>query len=175
VFRILLIAVAVAVLVFALVSEDVFAKRRKALGPHARADLVVIEKSAHRLTLYAHGRVLRTYVVSLGTGGMAPKSKAGDDLTPEGRYEIDRHDAQGDFYRALRISYPSAMDRKVAHARGVAPGGGIAIEGIRNHLGWLGGWQRAVDWTNGSVALTDGEMDELWRTVPNGTPVEIRH
>jgi murein L,D-transpeptidase YafK len=173
-FRFLLLLVAIGAIVFAVMSSDVFAARKAPLPPSARADLVVIEKDAHRLTLFAHGRKLRSYVVSLGTGGMEAKTKAGDDRTPEGHYEIDRHEPQSDFYRALHISYPSAMDRKVAHARGVAAGGGLTIHGLRNHLGWIGGWHRLVDWTDGSVAVTDGEIDEIWRVVPNGTPVELR-
>ena len=173
-FRFLVFLAAIGAIVFAVVSSDVFAARKAPLPAGARADLVVIEKDAHHLTLYAHGRKLRTYVVSLGTGGAEVKTRAGDDRTPEGHYEINRHEAASDFYRAIRISYPSAMDRKVARARGVAPGGAVTIHGLRNHTGWIGGWQRLVDWTDGSIALTDGEMDEVWRVVPDGTPVEIR-
>jgi murein L,D-transpeptidase YafK len=173
-FRFLLLLIAIGAIAFAVVSSDIFAARKAPLPSGARADLIVIEKDAHRLTLYAHGRKLRSYVVSLGTGGTEAKTQAGDGRTPEGHYEIDRHEAQSDFYRALHISYPSAIDRKVARARGVAPGGAIMIHGLRNHTGWIGGWQRLIDWTDGCIALTDGEMDELWRVVPNGTPVEIR-
>jgi murein L,D-transpeptidase YafK len=173
-FRFLLLVVAIGAIVFAVVSSDIFAARKPPLAPRVRADLIVIEKETHHLTLYARGRKLRTYVIALGSGGMEAKMKAGDDRTPEGHYEIDRHESGSLFYRAIRISYPSAMDRKVAHARGVAPGGAVTIHGLRNHTGWIGGWQRLVDWTDGSIALTDGEMDEIWRVVPNGTPVEIR-
>src|ERR1700753_3988117 len=172
-FRFLLLVIAIGAIVFAVVSSDVFAARKPPLPARARADLIVIEKEAHHLTLYAHGRKLRTYVIALGSGGMDAKTKAGDDRTPEGHYEIDRHEADSLFYRAIRISYPSAMDRKVARARGVAPGGAVTIHGLRNHTGWIGGWQRLIDWTDGSVALTDGEMDEIWAVVPNGTPVEV--
>ena len=173
-FRFLILVIAIGAIVFAIVSGDIFAARKRPLPAGARADLIVIEKDAHRLTLYAHGRALRSYVVSLGTGGAEAKTKAGDDRTPEGHYEIDRHDGASDFYRAIRISYPSAMDRKVARARGVAPGGAITIHGLRNHTGWVGAWHRLVDWTDGSIAVTDGEIDEIFRAVPNGTPVEIR-
>jgi murein L,D-transpeptidase YafK len=173
-FRFLLLTVAIGGIVFAVVSSDVFGARKPPLPPSAHADLVVIEKDAHRLTLFARGRKLRSYVVALGRGGMDAKTKAGDDRTPEGHYEIDRHETASDFYRAIRISYPSAMDRKVALARGVAPGGAVTIHGLRNHTGWIGGWHRLVDWTDGSIAVTDGEIDEIGRVVRNGTPVEIR-
>ncbi|HEY0302873.1 MAG TPA: L,D-transpeptidase family protein [Rhizomicrobium sp.] len=172
--RFLLLALAVGVLVFALGARGGFAARPGPLPTRARADLVVVEKDAHTLTLYARGRVLRSYFVALGSGGVEAKTRAGDGRTPEGHYLIDAHRADSAFYRALRLSYPSAMDRKVAAARGVPPGGGIVIRGLPNHTGWIGGWHRLIDWTDGSIAVTDGEMDEIWRAVPNGTPVEIR-
>lgn len=172
--RTLLLLVALGAIGAALYTTDVFAPARKALPATTRADLVVVEKDAHKLTLYARGRVLRSYTVALGSGGTGAKTRQGDDLTPEGHYEIDGRDAHSDFYRALHISYPSKMDRKVAAARRVAPGGGIAIHGLRLYTGWIGRWHRAFDWTDGSVAVTDGEIEEIWRAVPNGTPVEIK-
>ena len=172
--RILLLAIAIAAVAAALVFGGVFAPEARPLPASARADLVVVEKDAHRMTLYARGRVLRTYVVALGRGGNGAKTKAGDAMTPEGHYEIDAHKADSGFYRALHISYPSRMDRKVAAARRVAPGGDIMIHGLRNWTGWIGRWHRAVDWTDGCIAVTDDEMDEIWRAVPNGTPIEIR-
>lgn len=38
----------------------------------------------------------------------------------------------------------------------------------------MGGFQRYADWTQGCIAVTDEEIEELWRAVPNGTPIEIR-
>ena len=48
------------------------------------------------------------------------------------------------------------------------------IHGLPNKLGWLGRSHRLMDWTDGCIAVTNGEMDELWRAVPLGTPIEIR-
>lgn len=173
--RLILIAAAVGILIAVLATVGVFSHPSKPLAARVRANLVVVEKSAHRLTLYAHQRVLRVYTISLGRGGLDPKARQGDGLTPEGRYEIDARNTHSGFYLSLHISYPSAMDKKVAAARGVAPGGDIMIHGLRNYTGWIGTWQRAIDWTDGCIALTDDEMDEIWRAVPNGTPIEIRH
>jgi L,D-peptidoglycan transpeptidase YkuD (ErfK/YbiS/YcfS/YnhG family) len=41
-------------------------------------------------------------------------------------------------------------------------------------MGWLGAAQRFYDWTQGCVAVTDAEIEEIWKLVPLGTPVEIR-
>ena len=58
--------------------------------------------------------------------------------------------------------------------RGVPPGSDIMIHGVRNGLGWLGGLHRALDWTDGCVAVTNAEIEEIWRLVEVGTPIEIR-
>jgi murein L,D-transpeptidase YafK len=87
---------------------------------------------------------------------------------------IDFHKADSDFHRALHLSYPKERDIDQAAARGVSPGGDIMIHGIRNGLGWIGAFHRRTDWTAGCIAVTDFEIEEIWRAVPDGTPVEIR-
>ena len=47
------------------------------------------------------------------------------------------------------------------------------IHGVKNGLGWLGRAHRLVDWTDGCIAVTDREIEEIWRAVPDGTRVEI--
>ena len=61
-----------------------------------------------------------------------------------------------------------------ARKLGVDPGGDIMIHGVTNGLGWLGSMHRVIDWTDGCIAVTDAEMDEIWSLVPDGTPIEIR-
>lgn len=48
------------------------------------------------------------------------------------------------------------------------------IHGIGNSFGWLGLLHRLVDWTDGCIAVTNAEIEEIWRAVPDGTVVEIR-
>lgn len=93
---------------------------------------------------------------------------------PEGLYKIDYRKADSSFHRALHISYPNAGDKAKARKLGVSPGGLIMIHGIKNGAGWIGNLHRFADWTNGCIAVTDAEIRELWRAVPNGTPIEIR-
>jgi murein L,D-transpeptidase YafK len=143
------------------------------LSPNAVADRLLIQKHAHRLTLYRSGVPLRTYPVSLGGHPKGKKEREGDKRTPEGIYRIDRHLSQSSFHRALHVSYPNSED--VAHARalGVRAGGDIMIHGLPNGLGWLGRLQRLRDWTAGCIAVTDREIEEIARAVPDGTVVEI--
>lgn len=142
--------------------------------PPGTADRIVVEKAAHRLTLYSKGVPTRTYRIALGRHAIGAKDRAGDDRTPEGTYVIDSRNAQSAFYRALHISYPNALDRAHANALGVNPGGDVMIHGLRNGFGWIGSLHRAADWTRGCIAVTDPEMDEIWNAVPDGTVIEIR-
>ena len=48
------------------------------------ADRIVVWKSKRQLELYAHGKVLKSYAVSLGRNPVGPKLREGDKRTPEG-------------------------------------------------------------------------------------------
>lgn len=137
-------------------------------------DRIVVEKSARRLSIFRAGKQIKTYRVALGREPIGAKQEEGDMKTPEGTYEIDRRNAQSSFHLALHISYPSDEDDKRAAARGVSAGSDIMIHGIRNGLGWIGAFHRWKNWTLGCVALTDEEIEELWRVTPDGTIIEIR-
>lgn len=139
-----------------------------------KADRIVVEKSKHTMTLMAGPRTLKVYKVALGRGGSGSKERAGDNKTPEGEYVIDQKNARSRFHLALHISYPNADDKKRAHEAGVDPGGAIMIHGLENGLGWQGLIQHDVDWTEGCVAVSNSEIEEIWRLVPIGTPIEIK-
>ena len=139
-----------------------------------RANLIVVEKSARRMTLLRDGQVLKTYDVALGSAPSGHKQQEGDGRTPEGGYAIDFKNARSRFHLALRISYPNGQDRAAAQRRGVSPGGDIMIHGLPNGLGWLAGLHLWRDWTDGCVAVTDRQIDEIWPLVDIGTAVEIR-
>lgn len=136
-------------------------------------DKVLIEKTAHRLTLLFKGKPVRTYQVAIGRAS-GPKERKGDNRTPEGLYQIDSRKAASSFHLALHISYPNKIDQAHARALGVDPGGDIMIHGLHNGLGWLGSLHRKIDWTKGCIAVTDKEIEEIWYMVNDGTPVEIR-
>jgi murein L,D-transpeptidase YafK len=137
-------------------------------------DLIVVEKAARKLSVFRGDRQLKTYRVALGRNPVGPKEKEGDMKTPEGIYQIDRRNAQSSFHLALHISYPSDDDNARAAERGVSAGFDIMIHGIQNGRGWLGAFHRWKDWTAGCIALTDEEIEELWRVTPDGTAIEIR-
>jgi len=140
----------------------------------ARADKVLVNKGERKLILLRDGMPFREYSVSLGGDPLGHKVQEGDNRTPEGLYRIDYRKADSVAYRALHVSYPDAEDIRRAKSRGVEPGGFIMIHGMMNGYGLIGRWHRLVDWTNGCIAVTNAEIDQLWTAVPDGTPIEIR-
>ncbi|MEM5787948.1 MAG: L,D-transpeptidase family protein [Syntrophobacteraceae bacterium] len=144
------------------------------LPANFRADRVLVLKSERRLMLLKGSEPLKTYSIALGRNPIGHKEREGDGRTPEGLYRIDFRKADSAFHRALHISYPAPLDVESARARGQNPGGAIMIHGIRNGLGWIGRLHSLFDWTSGCIAVNDREIEELWRVVPDGTPVEIR-
>lgn len=139
-----------------------------------RADLLVVTKSARRMDVYSHGSVLRSYVIALGHDPVGPKRREGDHRTPEGRYLIDWHNPYSAYHRSLHVSYPSSADSARASMAGASPGGEVMIHGTRDSSAWLGRLHLVPDWTDGCIAVSDAEIDELYRIVPDGTPIVIR-
>jgi murein L,D-transpeptidase YafK len=146
----------------------------KPQSPLEMADKIVIMKSAHTLTLMRGTRLLRVYKIAIGRNSVGAKMRSGDHKTPEGNYIIDSKKSDSKFDRALHISYPNQADRQRALRAGVNPGGDIEIHGLQNGLGWIGGLHRKIDWTDGCIAVTDKEIEEIWVRTPVGTPVEIK-
>jgi len=149
-------------------NQEVFALQK---GP---ADKILIEKKERRLTLISKGNVLKVYRIALGGNPNGPKERQGDNKTPEGTYVIDSKNKNSRYHLSLHISYPNEKDKKRAKQLGVSPGGDIMIHGIKNGFSWVGDLHTEVDWTKGCIAVTDEEIEEIGRLVPNGTIVEIR-
>lgn len=136
-------------------------------------DLVTVKKSQKTMILSYKGKTIKRYQIALGRSPRGRKIKEGDHKTPEGRYFLDYKKANSSFYKAIHISYPNQVDIKRAKALGVEPGGQIMIHGQKNNTKVPARIQQKYNWTNGCIALTNGEMDELWRMVAVGTPIEI--
>jgi murein L,D-transpeptidase YafK len=138
------------------------------------ADSIVVEKSKHQLSLYANGTLVRQYLVALGARPVGDKVRVGDRRTPEGIFRIEARKADSRYHRALRISYPDAAHRARARALGVSPGGDIMIHGLPARQAWVGAAHRDFDWTEGCIAVTNQEIEEIWSAVPVGTLIHIK-
>jgi murein L,D-transpeptidase YafK len=133
-------------------------------------DFVRVDKSERTLTLYGAGLPLKTYRgLQLGGEPAGPKHFEGDERTPEGHYVLDYRNPQSAYHLSLHISYPGEADRAYAARFGRSAGGEIFIHGQPNGYGG----RVEGDWTDGCIALSDAEIEELWRLIPDDTPIEI--
>jgi murein L,D-transpeptidase YafK len=138
----------------------------------ANVTKVLVKKGERRLYLLQDDAVIASYRIALGANPVGRKVFQGDGRTPEGEYFIESRNAGSNFYRALKISYPSAEDRAMARQYRIPSGGLIMIHGQPNAP--RRGHNPAKDWTEGCIAVANHEMDEIWRAVDVGTPVEIQ-
>ncbi|MFU8898711.1 MAG: L,D-transpeptidase family protein [Roseinatronobacter sp.] len=129
---------------------------------------VVVYKAARRMELWHHDRVLRSFNVQLGGAPFGHKQREGDRRTPEGDYIIDRRNPNSRFHLSIGIDYPNLADKAYAKANGWKPGGDIFIHGrgprFQNARG---------DWTEGCIAVSDREMEDIYAMVRDGTPIRI--
>ncbi|MEB2847041.1 L,D-transpeptidase family protein [Rhizobiales bacterium RZME27] len=135
---------------------------------------VLVNKSERRMQIMDGETVVKTYSIALGGSPEGHKQKEGDERTPEGTYTLDWRNPGSGYHRSIHVSYPNEADTARAAAAGEDPGGMIMIHGQRNYLGWLSPLTQWFDWTNGCIAVSNAEMDEIWDLVKNGTPIEIR-
>lgn len=132
--------------------------------------------------------------IAIGRGGASVDRSAGDKSTPLGTFKIAWIKDSNRYHKFLGISYPSLQDAKVALENnristntfnrikkaldeGKLPpqdtelGGNLGIHGI-------GSSDRSIhdsfNWTNGCIAMTDEQLDELSKSVRIGTPIIIR-
>ncbi len=148
--------------------------QESALASLAQADKVIVIKSKRVLMLMRDGEIFRTYKVALGKQPKGHKTRQGDRRTPEGRYVLDSRNSRSKFHLAIHISYPNESDVVSAQKRGVSPGGDIMIHGLPPDSRNVGELHNFLDWTDGCIAVTNAEMEEIWQFVQDGTPIEIR-
>ena len=156
---------------------------------------IIVDTGDETLSVMRGDTVIRTFEdIAIGRYGKTYFKQQGDNKTPLGSYRIGWINRESRYYIFLGLTYPDlpAADRALqegridvsqwlairdAHRAGVTPsqytplGGYIGIHGLGN--GDLEVHQQ-YNWTNGCVALTNDQLDELLRYVRIGTQVEIR-
>ncbi|MGZ3769454.1 MAG: L,D-transpeptidase family protein [Bdellovibrio sp.] len=143
-------------------------------------DKIIVSKQWKKLYLFKDETLLRTFDVALGGSPYGPKMFAGDLKTPEGKYTIDFKKRESEYHKALHVSYPNSKDienaQKYSKAHGVNlnPGGAIMIHGFPNgREAQFSELHPLVNWTNGCIAVTNEQIDDLFELVPEKTEIEI--
>ena len=129
---------------------------------------VYVKKQDRKLYLLNGNEIIRSYNMGLGFAPTGHKQFENDGKTPEGTYFIDRKNPNSQFHLSLGISYPNAQDIARARAAGKSPGGDIFIHGQENNKR-----PKSQDWTAGCIAVSDREIQEIYRLVSIGTPIFI--
>lgn len=145
----------------------------KRLPVYCKVDKISVEKSKREMHVYSKGRMLKTYTISLGYRPHGKKTFERDGKTPEGKYFIISKNGSSIAYKSLGISYPNLADSKFASQRRKRTGGNIMIHGMINGQGYWGKFHRYIDWTAGCIAVTNYEMDDLFKHVDVGCKIEI--
>ena len=135
-------------------------------GPQVTRILVM--KDARKMYLMSGDKALKAYDIDLGFTPAGHKEFEGDGKTPEGVYLINRRNEKSEFHLSLGVSYPNDQDRAHAKAQGKSPGGDIFVHGGPRSYS-----RKGRDWTAGCIAVTDKEIEEIWRMVRTGTEIVI--
>lgn len=173
--------------ILAIISFVVFCS----LSLSAKVDFIFVKKSESKLYVYQDGLAIHTFNIALGANPEGHKQQEGDEKTPEGLYKINYKKKNSQFYRSLKINYPNKEDRRLAKKAGRNPGGDIFIHGFPNNFRkTFEGWPKGIvdwimndgkdlhylyNWTDGCIAVTNDEMDILWKLIDKGTFIKIEY
>ena len=160
----------VVILLFAAVVYNLYPV--EALDTAKKITRIEILKNERQMKVFSGNALLKTYIISLGNSPAGPKEFEGDGRTPEGIYSISSKNEYSKYHLSLGISYPNEKQKAYAAGKGKSPGGDIMIHGLK--YGFIGKFHRWMDWTQGCIAVTNGEIEELFKSVSIGTPVEIK-
>ena len=158
---------------------------------------LIIERETYTLSLYEDTIFVKSYRVSFGRNVHRVKTKAGDEATPVGEYKICSIDTGHEFHVFFRLNYPNLEDGTNALRKGWITqkefnelkfefyyegctkfnkmlGGNIGIHGIGRLNFIVKNLPFVFNWTDGSIAMSDEDIDELLRVVKVGTKVVIK-
>ena len=155
------------------IAAESTSENKQAMPTNIMIDKVFVDKSARTLQLLSDDKVIKSYHIALGGNPIGHKRQQGDQRTPVGNYKLDYKNEKSGYYRSIHISYPNTADKARAKSRGVSAGGDIMIHGQKNGFGAFGILNQQRDWTEGCMAVTNDEMDEIMAAVKIGTAIEI--
>lgn len=160
--------------------------------------LIEIERNNYTLVLYSDSILVKTYSVVFGRNSGKIKLSKDDLITPDGEYYICSIDTNDIYYKKLYINFPNLADASEALREGVINrdefiaiknsldkktcsfkytklGADIGIHGIGEYNLIFKNLPFVFNWTNGSVALSNEDIDELLSVVKIGTKVIIKN
>ncbi|MBX3486969.1 MAG: L,D-transpeptidase family protein [Candidatus Paracaedibacteraceae bacterium] len=141
--------------------------------PNNSIDKIVVYKTKRQLELRCNDRIIKTYRIALGKNPIGHKQRQGDYKTPEGIYKISGKNPNSKFHKSLRISYPNEQDLLCAQENCVHPGGDVMIHGLDKKSSWIGKAHANRDWTQGCIAVSNDEIEEIYSATKTGAVIQI--
>ena len=158
---------------------------------------ILIERKNYSLSIYEDTVLIKTYRANFGRNINSPKSREGDNATPVGEYMICSIDTLNRYYKFLRLNYPNLTDAGEALVKGIITqkqydklnfefyygecpdpdtdlGGNIGIQGIGKYNVMFKNLPFVFNWTDGSIAVSNEDIDEIYSVVKRGTRVVIK-
>ena len=158
---------------------------------------ILVDRSNYTLNLYEDTVLVKSYRISFGRNILRAKKKAGDETTPVGEYKICSIDTSHQYNKFLKLNYPNLNDATEALRKGLITqkvfdqikfeyyyegctkfnkvlGGNIGIHGIGRLNYILKNLPFVYNWTNGSIAMSNEDIDELYSVIKTGTKVVIK-
>jgi murein L,D-transpeptidase YafK len=158
---------------------------------------LVIDRKTFSLHLYEDTVLVKSYRASFGKNNQTPKSRSADGATPVGEYAVCTIDTAHMYYKYFRINYPNLEDAAAAlragvinqrkfdqlkfdyyYAECISPdsplGGNVGIHGIGEYNFFFKNLPFVFNWTDGSVAISNESIDEIFSVIKKGTKVVIK-
>ena len=168
---------------------------RSVFAEQPRSRWVSIDTTTHVLSVMDDHEPVWTFdAIAIGRGGVTPSKVARDHKTPLGEFHITEIRKSDSFHIFIGLSYPNSAHAKAAHeagqisddefwavqyatSQGTLPpqntrlGGHIGIHGVgRGDLRI----HQQFDWTQGCIALTNEQIDQLQSLIRVGDRVLIQ-
>lgn len=157
-----------------------------------------VDRKNYRIELYSNKTLIKIYKAVFGKNSSNIKTSADDLVTPIGEYKICAIDTNSKYHKFLKLNYPNEKDATEALKRGYINedecsailealkrddcppastrlGSNIGIHGIGNYDFIFRNLPFTFNWTNGSIAVSNKNIDELYSVVKIGTPVKITY
>ncbi|QQS38204.1 MAG: L,D-transpeptidase [Ignavibacteriales bacterium] len=158
---------------------------------------IVIDRKSFQLSLYEDTVLIKSYRVSFGKNINEKKNRANDYATPVGEYQICSVDTLHQYHKFLRLNYPNLDDASEVLRLGLITqkefddlrfqyyyggctdynevlGGNIGIHGIGRLNYIFKNLPFVYNWTDGSVAMSNENIDEIFSITGVGTKVVIK-
>jgi len=159
--------------------------------------VIIINKNNYHLYLYEDTILVKTYKAVFGKSSRMIKESFIDKVTPSGDYYICYKDSLSRYRRFLLLNYPNPWDVIEAYKRqwitkeeysiinanvnnnkhpfdNMEDFFKIGIHGMGTYDFIFKNLPFAFNWTNGSIAVSNEDIEELYGVVKYGTPVSIK-